>query len=192
MFPDMAGTILKNILQFTGLVVGTPVSLPHLLELNLTKVVPNLIALSAAGFAVTADNTNVTVTRQASATTGNVNIYVEQWHSIETVEPGAGLPSGDFPFVISAGGSSSSAPLTPAFTYVATGAENPAGFMVNFPSGARGGVPYIAIVQVSNYQVGGFVEANAPPSGYADSNIQVRTAAQLNVGDTLAVVIIDA
>lgn len=188
----MAGSVLKNILQFTGLTTGVPVSLPHLLALNSVAVKPNLIAASSAGFTITATATTCTVTRLASATTGNVNVYLEQWHTFETVEPGTGLPVSDFPFVISAGGSSSSAPLTPAFNYVATGAENPGGFSVSFPSGARGGVPYVAIVQVSNYQAGGIVDAVAPPGGYTDTGITVKTAQQLASGDTVAVVIIDA
>lgn len=43
-------TILKNILQFTGLVVAVPVSIPHLLNTNGVPVKPQFGATSAGGF----------------------------------------------------------------------------------------------------------------------------------------------
>jgi hypothetical protein len=190
MFAVMAGTVLKNILSFTGLVTGIPVALPHDLTLNTIPVIPCLIALNAGGFTVTAGSLFVTVTRTASALSGSVEVYCEQWHTIEAVEPPGGL-TGFFPFIINGGIASAGGGLTPPFNYVATGLENPAGFVIPFPSGSRGAVPYVAIVQVSNYQAGGIVGAAAPPSGYTSTGITVETSQQLAAGDTVAVVIAD-
>jgi hypothetical protein len=82
-------TVLKNVLPFTGLAVAVPASLPHKLNVNSVPVKPQFGALSASGFTVQADATNVTVTR----TTGgaDVDVYVEHWHTIEDCEPPGGL-----------------------------------------------------------------------------------------------------
>jgi hypothetical protein len=97
-------TILKNILQFTGLVVGVPVSLPHGLNINDVDVKPHIGGANATGFTFTADATNVTATRTADATSGAVDVYVEHWHSIEAALPLPGQLAGLFPFFFSAGG----------------------------------------------------------------------------------------
>jgi hypothetical protein len=92
----MAGTILKNIVSFTGLAVGVPTSLPHLLNVNGVPVVPTFGAKSAAGFTVNADDTNVTITRLSGP--ADVDVYVEYWHTIEFVTP---LPDTlPFPFFV--------------------------------------------------------------------------------------------
>jgi hypothetical protein len=73
---------LKNILAFTGLTVGVPVVRAHGLTWNPDrKVIPDICLLDEAGYTVTADDTNVTITR----TTGpaDVNMLVESWHTIE-------------------------------------------------------------------------------------------------------------
>lgn len=98
-----AGNVLKNILSFTGLLVGVPVSQPHLICINSVGKIPQTLAADEEGFILTADATNVTVTRTANATTGSVNILVERWHTIEDVEPPGGL-SASFPFVYAADG----------------------------------------------------------------------------------------
>ncbi len=84
-------TILKNIVAFTGLVIGVPTSLPHQLNLNGLAVKPRMGGASAGGFTVTADATNVTVTRTAGAAVNAVHVYVEYWHTIEQALPGNGL-----------------------------------------------------------------------------------------------------
>lgn len=81
------GTILKNIVQFTGLVVGVPTPLPHRLNVNGIPVVPKIGGGDAGGFTFTANATNVIATRTADAASGNVNVYVEYWHSMEAVVP---------------------------------------------------------------------------------------------------------
>src|SRR5512147_3252271 len=93
-------TILHNVLQFTGLAVGVPVSLPHRLNTNGVPVAPKIGASNANGFTITADTTSVTVTR----TTGgaNVDVYVEYWHTIENALPPGGLGS-LVPFIIESG-----------------------------------------------------------------------------------------
>lgn len=96
------GTILKNILSFTGLVIGVPVSLPHELNVNGVPVKPQLGGIDAPGFDVVADTVNVTVTR-TTATTGNVGVYVEHWHTIEDVTPPGGLDTLT-PFFLATGG----------------------------------------------------------------------------------------
>jgi len=107
-------TVLHNILQFTGLTVGVPVSLPHKLNRNGVPAVPKIGATNAGGFTVTADAVNVTVTRLAAGGAA-VNVYVEIWHSIEDAEPPGGLDS-LIPFIIEssvgAGGGTPSGPPT--------------------------------------------------------------------------------
>jgi len=95
-------TILKNILSFTGLVVGVPASLPHLLNVNGTSVDPDLVLPDiVGGFTVTADATNVTVTRLVGSPAA-VDVYVERWHTIEYVTPSGGLAA-QIPFVVTGG-----------------------------------------------------------------------------------------
>lgn len=81
--------VLKNVLQFSGLVVGVPTSLPHLLRVNDVPVAPQLILPLKGGYTVTADITNVTVTRLTGSAT--LTVYVEHWHTIETVLPETAL-----------------------------------------------------------------------------------------------------
>ena len=94
--------VLKNILSFTGLGIGVPASLPHRLNRGDGVTTPRLMAANAAGFAITADTTVVTVTR----TTGGpaVDVYVELWHTYEDAEPYPGIAPALFPFIIDANG----------------------------------------------------------------------------------------
>jgi hypothetical protein len=80
------GTILKNIVQFTGLVIGVPTSLPHRLNVNGRPVMPKIGGGDAGGFTITADTVDVTATRLAGADP-DVNVYVEYWHTLESVTP---------------------------------------------------------------------------------------------------------
>jgi hypothetical protein len=107
---DMA-TILKNVLQFTDLAIGVPAALPHRLNVNEIPVMPKLGGLDAEGFTVTADTTNVTVTRTINAESGNVRVYVEYWHTIESVTPLVPPPgklAGLTPFFFAASGQDAS------------------------------------------------------------------------------------
>jgi hypothetical protein len=99
----MPRTTLKNVVAFAGLAVGVPVSLAHGLNVNGQPVIPQLVAANASGFTVTADAVNVTATRTADAASGAVNVYVEHWHTIESVTPPSNLV-GLVPFVIASGG----------------------------------------------------------------------------------------
>jgi len=94
--------VLKNILSFTGLGIGVPASLPHRLNRGDGVTTPRLMAANAAGFAITADTTVVTVTR----TTGGpaVDVYAELWHTYEDAEPYPGIAPALFPFIIDANG----------------------------------------------------------------------------------------
>jgi hypothetical protein len=44
------GTILKNIVSFSGLAVGVPVSLPHQINVNGVPEIPNLVAADKSGY----------------------------------------------------------------------------------------------------------------------------------------------
>lgn len=79
------GTILKNIVQFEGLVIGVPTALPHRLNVNGRPVTPKIGGGDQSGFDITADDTDVIVTRTGS--NADVNVYVEYWHTIESVTP---------------------------------------------------------------------------------------------------------
>jgi len=73
-------TKLYEILQFNGLVVGVPTSLPHGLNFGDTPQTPDRIDAQTGGFTITADNTNVTVTRGVAAL-DNVLVWVEVLHT---------------------------------------------------------------------------------------------------------------
>lgn len=105
-------TILHNIVRFTGLTVGVPIALPHKLNRNGVPAVPKIGATNAGGFTVTADATNVTVTRGASAGPA-VDVYVEVWHSIEDAEPPGGLDA-LIPFIIESSVGGGGPPTGPA------------------------------------------------------------------------------
>lgn len=98
-------TILKNILTFSGLAIETPSSQAHLLNINGVAKTPRLLIPNGDGYTITADSTNVTVTRLTGAP-NSVKIYCEMWHSIEDCEPAGGISPSDFPLVASGGGSS--------------------------------------------------------------------------------------
>ncbi len=98
-------TTLKNVIQFTGLVVGVPQSLPHGINLDGRALTPQFTTPSEGPFDVSVDNTNVTVERTASSPDGDVDVYVEYFYSPESVFP---PPEGTFPagipFILSPGG----------------------------------------------------------------------------------------
>ncbi len=79
---------------------------------------------------------------------------------------------------------------TPPFLYVAAGSENPAGFIVAFPSGARGGAAYVAVVCTAGVAAGE-IAVDVPSALYTDTGITVKTSARLGAGDKLAVIIGD-
>jgi hypothetical protein len=109
-------TILKNIVRFTGLVIGVPVALPHLLNVNGEPALPQVNLPSEGGFTVTVDNVNVTVTRLATGPAA-VDVYVEHWHTYETVLP-PGQLVGLVPFILgTTGGSGPSADPTITFVF---------------------------------------------------------------------------
>jgi hypothetical protein len=99
-------SILKNILRFTGLIVGVPVVQPHNLNLSTSgtplPLLPQFVASDAGGFTVAITNLTVTVTRTAAAATGTVRVYVEHWHTIEEVLPPGNLAT-LVPFLIQPG-----------------------------------------------------------------------------------------
>jgi hypothetical protein len=134
----MAGTLLQNVVAFTGLVVGAPSIQPHGLNLNGAAVIPKVIAASVGGFTVTADATNITVTRTVSAAGNSVNVYAQFWFAMALDAFSPFIVDGD----VGAGPSPSG---RQSFKYVATGAELASGFDINFPS-ARPDTNYLASV----------------------------------------------
>ncbi len=95
--------VLKNVLRFTGLVVGVPSVLPHLMSINSVAIAPRLVIPQNSGYIVSADATNVTVTRLPGAG-GALDVYCEYWHSIESVLPLPGQLVGLTPFVLNPSG----------------------------------------------------------------------------------------
>jgi len=90
-------TILKNVVAFSGLLIGVPVALPHGLNVNGTPVVPQLVLPAAGGYTITANATAITVTRLATGAAA-VQVFAERWHSIEDVLPVTEL-AGLVPFI---------------------------------------------------------------------------------------------
>jgi len=75
-------TQLINIVQFTGLTVGVPVITAHGLNQDGRALVPDVVLPNLGGFVITADDTNVTVTRPSAAVGTAVNVWAFQWHTI--------------------------------------------------------------------------------------------------------------
>ena len=106
---------LLNIVRFSGLVVGTPTALPHaLITAGARAVIPDVLIPNVGGFTITADATNVTVTRLTGADPAAVDVLAESWHTFlrtfgaTNPQPGV-LPDGSLvpqPFVLSPGGGS--------------------------------------------------------------------------------------
>lgn len=134
------GTILKNVVSFTGLAVGVPTALPHRMNVNGYAVIPQVVLPSQPGFTVTANTINVTVTRTVDAPTDSINIYCEHWHTIEDLEPPGGLGS-LVPFIGSGGGGGGGlGPTGPTGPTGATGPTGPTGAASNVtgPTGPTG------------------------------------------------------
>jgi len=100
------GTNLKNIVRFTGLVVGVPTALPHLLNVNGRAVTPRIGGANASGITATANATNVIVTREADGPAA-VDVYVEYWHTLEAVVPQSTSLGTLTPLFFAAGGGGS-------------------------------------------------------------------------------------
>jgi hypothetical protein len=101
---------LINIVQFTGLTIAVPTQLPHRLNQDGRGLTPDVIIPATGDYLITADDTNVTVTRGANANDA-VAVLVFQWHTLLrtfgsfTPPPGA-PPSGTLlpqPFVAALG-----------------------------------------------------------------------------------------
>lgn len=70
-----------NVLEFSGLVVGAPVSLPHDLNFSGLALAPHVVIPMKGGFSVTADDTVVTVQRLPGGSE-EVDVFVELLHTI--------------------------------------------------------------------------------------------------------------
>ncbi|NIO41526.1 MAG: hypothetical protein GTO41_15935, partial [Burkholderiales bacterium] len=90
-------TQLRNTVRFSGLVLGVPVSIAHNLNNNGRALVPDLVMPTLGGFTVTADDTDVTVTRTIDAPGGAVDVYVVSWHSFDRVFGSTNPPPGNLP-----------------------------------------------------------------------------------------------
>ena len=104
---------IKNILRFTGLVVGTPTAIAHNLNINGVGIIPDVVTPEAGSFTVIADATNVTVTRNVGDA-DNVDVYAAYWHTENRAFGSAGTPFSQLtpaPFVMNPGGSGQAAPF---------------------------------------------------------------------------------
>lgn len=70
-----------RVLEFTGLSVGVPASLPHELNFSGLPQIPHFVTASQQGFEIAADLTSVTVTRQAGAPDA-VDVMAEVLHTL--------------------------------------------------------------------------------------------------------------
>lgn len=98
-------SVLRNVLRFTGLVIGVPSVQAHGINLNGRAIAPKTARANGQGFTITIDATNVTVTRSASGQ-ASVDIELEYWYSATDAEP---LPNGIatslLPFILEGGDS---------------------------------------------------------------------------------------
>lgn len=77
----MPGVLLSTV-AFNGLVVGVPTSLPHGLRHDGMGIIPDLVLPDEPGFTITADATNVTVTRPDAGLPANMQVLAVRYHSI--------------------------------------------------------------------------------------------------------------
>jgi hypothetical protein len=177
------GTVLKNILNYTGLVVGVPVALPHLLNVNGVAKIPRIGGTNAGGFTVTADATNVTVTRTADAQSGAVRVYVEFWHSMEDVEPPGGIPPGYFPFFFAGGGGGGqTGPTGP--TGPSGGPTGPTGAVGGTgPTGATGRTGPTGATGATGVGATGATGATGAAGGGGSGNVFVYREGGVNAGN---------
>lgn len=113
-------SVLKNVLRFTGLVVGVPAQQPHGLNYNGAPHAPHFGWASSGGFTIVSSATHVTVTRGADAADA-VDVAVELWHSIENAQPlPSGIAPGLLPFIVQ-GGSGGAAASDPTILSTTNG-----------------------------------------------------------------------
>lgn len=170
----MPGTLIANVVQFTGLIVNTPVSHPHGLEVNGAAVMPKIAEPNAAGFVITYDITNVTVTRTTDAANGLVNVMVRYWYQ----------PALDalMPLVVVGNAGTAPGPSgRQSFQYVASGSESASGFDINLPA-ARPDTNYIATVDGGSMTVNGTV-MSFTVQGKTLTKITVVPSAKPTTGD---------
>ncbi len=102
---------LTNIVRFAGLVVGVPTAIAHNLNQDGRALVPDEVNPAVGVLTVTADATNVTVTRVAAVDPAAVDVLVKSWHTVDrefgSYQPSPGIqPSGSLapqPFVLQPG-----------------------------------------------------------------------------------------
>ena len=186
---------LKNILGFSGLVVGVPQSIAHQLNWMDRAVVPDIVSLDQGGYTVTATSTLLTVTRNAGAPAA-VNALVESWHSIERAFGARQtLTLNPQPIVVQGASPSSSGPNlhVQSFVYTVTGAE--VGFGTNtitVPLPApRASTAYIALASDGGKINGNQTVASCPVAGYTLATVDVVTSAIAAIGDKLVIFVTD-
>jgi hypothetical protein len=173
-------TVLKNIVQATGLVVGVPSLFAHGLNVNGLAISPDLVVpADPGGYTVTADATNITITRGSGAAA--VNIYVERWHSYERALPLPGQLAGLIPFVFDGGSGSPAAKQV--FRYTASGVEGSV-FDVMLPT-VRATLNYNVQVTLMT-QTGGQLTFNAPVAGLQLDRFSLVCSAAPAANDVIA------
>lgn len=95
----MPPTVLKNVLRFSGLAVGASSAIAHGCNYNGRALAPDNVWLNQAGFSVSVDRTNVSITRGPAAPS-DVDAGVELWHSYEDAEPQGGIATSLLPFIM--------------------------------------------------------------------------------------------
>ena len=175
---------LKNVLSFNALVVGVPTPLPHGLNWQGLKVIPDICSLTSSGYTVTADNTNVTVTRGAAAD-ANVQMLVESWHTFERAFGDvANHVLSPQPIIIEAvgtggGGGGGNSQM---FKYTANGTEPPASAPFLFPI-ARADNNYGVVIGLGDVTY--FVGTKALTSTFLTTGFSFGTTGQLTINDIL-------
>jgi hypothetical protein len=100
--------VLKNVLRFSGLGIGVGVTQTHGLRYESRSLAPKNVWANGGGYSISADATNVYVTRLAAGA-DSVDVAVELWHTYEDAEPlPGGIATSLVPFIMqgvnSAGG----------------------------------------------------------------------------------------
>jgi len=75
-------TRLKNIVKFENMVDGVN-AMPHYLNIDNMDQGPDFLVTSLPGFEVSADETNVYVTKDGNSPSDAVDVFVEHWHSFD-------------------------------------------------------------------------------------------------------------
>lgn len=177
-------TVLKNVIAFTGLVVGVPTARAHGLNINGISVAPDFVIPATNGYTITASATQITVTRDSVDAEEDLNVFCERWHSIERVLPLPGQLTGLIPFIAIGGGAGGGGGGTvTGFDYTVTGAEpDLANIVIAIPGAPLATDEYIATVTQGGADADDFLGPKVVTATQTDSQFVLSLTSEAEAG----------